>query len=339
MPNAPHSPPLVRAGGPAPRRACWKAAGKRWGRAVRAGLAWRECGIRTRLAPRRRTRARCRRRQWLERAANHLVGWFDRTIRRRAAKSSPPLPLSGHRRRTGAVPASGDGRRQPWVQRRRPAPRHATSPPSSPAWRGVASGLATGIDAAAHEAALAVGGLASPCSAPATTSPIRRASTAAGAHRRGRRGGQRIPARHPRRGAASSRRATASSAASRWHAGGRGRAEIRRADHRQAGGDRRARGLRPARLDRQPDERLPPADPRRRAAGRVAGRDPVRAAAARDRPGMALERRLACCEGPDPGREADGALEPGIARGRPHGLWQALGHDPTDMDQLVCAPD
>ena len=50
--------------------------------------------------------------------------------------------------------------------------------------------------------------------------------------------------------------------------------------------------------------------------------------------GMALERRLARCEGPDRGARP-AAPEPESPEGDPHGLWQALGHDPTDMDQLV----
>ena len=51
--------------------------------------------------------------------------------------------------------------------------------------------------------------------------------------------------------------------------------------------------------------------------------------------GMALERRLAQADPPrqpaSPGaRPTDPSLEDD-----PNGLWQALGHDPTDMDELV----
>ena len=57
----------------------------------------------------------------------------------------------------------------------------------------------------------------------------------------------------------------------RGHAGGRGRAQVRLADHRAAGGRVRARGHGDPRLAaRQPRARLQPADPRRRGAGPVA---------------------------------------------------------------------
>ena len=50
--------------------------------------------------------------------------------------------------------------------------------------------------------------------------------------------------------------------------------------------------------------------------------------------GMALERRLALFEDPD--RTSNPAsADAESPEGDPHGLWQALGHDPTDMDQLV----
>ena len=50
--------------------------------------------------------------------------------------------------------------------------------------------------------------------------------------------------------------------------------------------------------------------------------------------GMALERRLAQFEPADRSSKP-ASTEPEPADGDPHGLWQALGHDPTDMDQLV----
>jgi DNA processing protein len=50
--------------------------------------------------------------------------------------------------------------------------------------------------------------------------------------------------------------------------------------------------------------------------------------------GMALERRLAQSENPNRAMKP-APPEPESLDGDPHGLWQALGHDPTDMDELV----
>ena len=53
-----------------------------------------------------------------------------------------------------------------------------------------------------------------------------------------------------------------------------------------------------------------------------------------ERHGLALERRLGRSEGLE--RASDPASpEVETPDGEPQGLWQALGHDPTDMDQLV----
>ena len=50
--------------------------------------------------------------------------------------------------------------------------------------------------------------------------------------------------------------------------------------------------------------------------------------------GLALERRLALFEDPDRASNPASA-DAESPEGDPHGLWQALGHDPTGMDELV----
>lgn len=155
---------LVAAGGPSAPRRQLLAAHAGPAAALEAGpRAWREAGLgdaqqAALLGPTPRALARSR--DWLEVPGHHLLGWHDPdypALLRRAP--SPPLALfvAGNPALLWHPAVAVVGSRSPTPGGRDNATDFAHALAAS-GWA-VASGLAAGIDAAAHEAALAAGGL------------------------------------------------------------------------------------------------------------------------------------------------------------------------------------
>lgn len=153
---------LIAAGGPAaPRRRLLEAHGSASAALAAGGPAWRACGL-------DRAQARAlgadgggdaRSRDWLARPGHHLLGWHDpdypallRTI------PSPPLALfvAGDPALLWHPAVAVVGSRNPTAGGRDNAEDFARA--LAGAGLAVTSGLALGVDAAAHEAALAAGG-------------------------------------------------------------------------------------------------------------------------------------------------------------------------------------
>ena len=330
---------LVRAGGAlAPRRRLLERCGSAGAALSAPASLWRECGFETRPPPSARA-PDAGDGQWLERAGNHLVGWLDPDYPPLLREiPSPPLALfvSGEPARLWHPAIAVVGSRGPSAG----GLRHARDFAAVLARAGVcvASGLATGIDTAAHEAALAAGGLTLAVLGaghdqpyPPSQAPLQARIAEAGVVV-----SEYPPGTPPRRSQFPARNRILAGLALGTlvvEAGLKSGALITARQAATAGREVFAlpgsidnpmsRGCHQlirdgAQLVESPDEILSALPPLATGLG------------------MALERRLARCEGPDPDRGArPAAPEPESPEGDPHGLWQALGHDPTDMDQLV----
>ena len=234
-PNTPHFATLrLCAGGAlAPRRRLLERCGSAAAALSAPAGTWRECGFDKPPAAAARAidpgDAR-----WLEREGNHLVGWLDPDYPPLLREiPSPPLALfvSGEPARLWHPAIAIVGSRGPSAG----GLRHARDFAADLARSGVcvASGLATGIDTAAHEAALEAGGLTLAVLGAGHDQPYPPSQgPAAGAHRGDGRRDQRIPARHAAAPHPVPRAQPHPRRAGAGHAGGRGRTEIRRADHR-----------------------------------------------------------------------------------------------------------
>lgn len=328
---------LVRAAGAlAPRRRLLERCGSAGAALSAPASLWRECGFETRPPPSARA-PDAGDGQWLERAGNHLVGWLDPDYPPLLREiPSPPLALfvSGEPARLWHPAIAVVGSRGPSAG----GLRHARDFAAVLARAGVcvASGLATGIDTAAHEAALAAGGLTLAVLGaghdqpyPPSQAPLQARIAEAGVVV-----SEYPPGTPPRRSQFPARNRILAGLALGTlvvEAGLKSGALITARQAATAGREVFAlpgsidnpmsRGCHQlirdgAQLVESPDEILSALPPLATGLG------------------MALERRLARCEGPDRGARP-AAPEPESPEGDPHGLWQALGHDPTDMDQLV----
>jgi DNA processing protein len=328
---------FVRAGGAiAPRKRLIERCGSAEAALAAPSAAWRECGFETRLpASARATHSGDA--AWLEREGNHLVGWLDPDyppLLREIA--SPPLVLfvSGEPARLWHPAIAIVGSRGPSAG----GLRHARDFASALARAGVcvASGLATGIDTAAHEAVLEAGGLTLAVLGAGHDQPYppSQAPLQARIAETGIVVSEYPPGTPPRRSQFPARNRILAGLALGTlvvEAGLKSGALIT-ARQAAAGGrevfalpgsidNPLARGCHHlirdgAQLVESPDDILAALPPLATGLG------------------MALERRLAQFE---PANQVPKPVpaEPEPQDGDPHGLWQALGHDPTDMDQLV----
>jgi DNA processing protein len=328
---------LVRAGGAiAPRKRLLERCGGAEAALSAPATTWRECGFETRLpsaarAPDPDASA------WLQREGNHLVGWLDPDYPPLLREiPSPPLALfvSGEPARLWHPAIAIVGSRGPSAG----GLRHARDFASTLASAGVcvASGLATGIDTAAHEAALATGGLTLAVLGaghdqpyPPSQAPLQARIAGSGVVV-----SEYLPGTPPRRSQFPARNRILAGLALGTlvvEAGLKSGALITAKQAAAAGREvfslpgsidnPLARGCHQlirdgAQLVESPDEILAALPPLATGLG------------------LALERRLAQSEGAErtPRPESPDA---GPSGDDPHGLWQALGHDPTDMDQLV----
>ncbi|GAA5000888.1 DNA-protecting protein DprA [Pseudoluteimonas lycopersici] len=328
---------LVRAGGAiGPRKRLLERCGSAEAALSAPSATWRECGFETRLpAPARAADAGDA--AWLECEGNHLVGWLHPDYPPLLREiPSPPLALfvSGEPARLWHPAIAIVGSRGPSAG----GLRHARDFASTLASAGVsvASGLATGIDTAAHEAALTAGGLTlavlgaghgqpyppsqAPLQAriagtgvvvseyPPDTPPRRSQFPARNRILAGLALGTLVVEAGLKSGALITAKQAAASGREVFALPGSIDNPLSRGCHQLIRDG--------AQLVESPDEiliALPPL-----ATGL----------------GMALERRLAHSEGLE--RTVKPLVpEPDSPDGDPHGLWQALGHDPTDMDELV----
>lgn len=330
---------LVAAGGAlAPRRALLEALGSPAAALAAGPRAWRAAGLHAtqRRALRDGAEARARLRAWLSAGSGrHVLGWHDPdypALLREGA--NPPLALfvQGDPFLLWHPSVAVVGSRGPSAGGRDNASRFAAAFAAS--GLAVASGLAAGIDAAAHAAALAAGGrtfavlgtgpdIAYPRGHADLQARIGSAGALVSEHLPG------TPARRehfPRRNrilaalalgtvvVEAALRSGAAITARLAAEGGREVAALPGSIHNPL-----ARGCHRlirdgAALVETPEEVL-------------ALLAPMAAALARS-----LRGRLAAPPSGQPG-PARTRLAPG--REDPHPLWQALGHDPTDMDQLV----
>ena len=328
---------LVRAGGAlAPRRRLLERSGGAAAALAAPASLRRECGFDAAI-PAADRRSQAADAAWLERDGHHLVGWLDPDYPPLLREiPSPPLALfvAGEPARLWHPAVAVVGSRGPSAG----GLRHARAFASILAQGGVciASGLAAGIDTAAHEAALDAGGLTLAVLGaghdqpyPPTQAPLQARIAETGVVV-----SEYPPDTPPRRTQFPARNRILAGLALGTlvvEAGLKSGALI---TARQAAGCGRevfalpgsidnplARGCHQlirdgAQLVETPDEILAALPPLATGLG------------------MALERRLAQSEPPD--RAAGSAsTESEWPDGDPHGLWQALGHDPTDMDQLV----
>lgn len=328
---------LVRAGGAfAPRKRLLERCGSAEAALSAPSIVWRECGFETPI-PRNERAVDPGDARWLEREGNHFVGWLDPDYPPLLREiPSPPLALfvSGEPARLWHPAIAIVGSRGPSAG----GLRHARDFASTLARAGicVASGLATGIDTAAHEAALDAGGLTLAVLGaghdqpyPPSQAPLQARIAGTGVVV-----SEYSPGTPPRRSQFPARNRILAGLALGTlvvEAGLKSGALI---TAKQAAASGRevfalpgsidnplARGCHQlirdgAQLVESPDDILAALPPLATGLG------------------MALERRLAQSEGmervPKP---ASTESEP--PDGDPHGLWQALGHDPTDMDELV----
>ncbi len=328
---------LVRAGGPlAPRRRLLERCGSAAAALCAPAGTWRECGLdgSPSAAARAIDPGDAR---WLEREGHHLVGWLDPDYPPLLREiPSPPLALfvSGEPARLWHPAIAIVGSRGPSAG----GLRHARDFAADLARSGVcvASGLATGIDTAAHEAALEAGGLTLAVLGaghdqpyPPSQAPLQARIAETGVVI-----SEYPPGTPPRRTQFPARNRILAGLALGTlvvEAGLRSGALI---TARQAAACGRevfalpgsidnplARGCHQlirdgAQLAESPDDILSALPPLATGLG------------------MALERRLAHSGSPERAMTPV-ASELESPEGDPHGLWQALGHDPTDMDELV----
>ena len=328
---------FIRAGGAlAPRKRLLERCGSAKAALSAPSAAWRECGFETPIPKSERT-VDPGDAAWLDCEGNHLVGWLDPDYPPLLREiPSPPLALfvSGEPARLWHPAIAIVGSRGPSAG----GLRHARDFASTLAHAGfcVASGLATGIDTAAHEAALDAGGLTLAVLGTGHDQPYPPSQAPLQAHiaENGVVVSEYPPGTPPRRSQFPARNRILAGLALGTlvvEAGLKSGALI---TAKQAAGCGRevfalpgsidnplARGCHQlirdgAQLVESPDdilETLPPL-----ATGL----------------GMALERRLSQSEGTEGVPKAISS-ETEAPSDDSHGLWQALGHDPTDMDQLV----
>jgi DNA processing protein len=328
---------LVRAGGAiAPRKRLLERCGGAEAALSAPTAAWRECGFENRLPASARaidpTDA-----EWLERDGNHLVGWLDPDYPPLLREiPSPPLALfvSGEPARLWHPAIAIVGSRGPSSG----GLRHARDFSATLARAGVcvASGLATGIDTAAHEAALDARGLTLAVLGAGHGQPYppMQAPLQARIAETGIVVSEYPPGTPPRRSQFPARNRILAGLALGTlvvEAGLKSGALI---TARQAAGCGREVFALPGSIDNPLSRGCHQLI--RDGAQLVESADEILAALPplATGLGMALERRLAQAEGLERPRTPPSAdSEP--PGDDPHGLWHALGHDPTDMDQLV----
>jgi DNA processing protein len=329
---------LVRAGGAlAPRRRLLERCGSARAALAAPAAVWRECGFETPL-PRSMRTPDSGDTAWLGQENHHFVGWLDPDYPPLLKEiPSPPLALfvAGEPARLWHPAVAVVGSRGPSAG----GLRHARDFAAVLARAGVcvASGLATGIDTAAHEAALETGGLTLAVLGaghnqpyPPIQAPLQQRIAATGTVV-----SEYPPGTPPRRTQFPARNRILAGLALGTlvvEAGLKSGALITAKQAATSGREvfalpgsidnPLARGCHQlirdgAQLVESPDDILTALPPL--AAGL----------------GMALERRLAQAGStPAPAAgTADNVDAPDAED--PNGLWQALGHDPTDMDQLV----
>jgi DNA processing protein len=328
---------LVQAGGAiAPRRRLLERCGSAEAALSAPASLWRECGFETRLPAAARACAPGDA-EWLEREGNHLVGWLDPDYPPLLREiPSPPLALfvSGEPARLWHPAIAIVGSRGPSAG----GLRHARDFAATLAGAGVcvASGLATGIDTAAHAAALATGGLTLAVLGAGHGQPYppSQAPLQADIAENGVVVSEYLPGTPPRRSQFPARNRILAGLALGTlvvEAGLKSGALITAKQAAAAGREvfalpgsidnPLAHGCHQlirdgAQLVESPDEILTALPPLATGLG------------------LALERRLGQEEGLDRPRKP-ASEDPDPLDGDPHGLWHALGHDPTDMDQLV----
>jgi DNA processing protein len=328
---------LVRAGGAIPpRRRLLERCGGAQAALQAPARTWRECGFEAPL------RASARPpdpgdEAWLQRDGHHLVGWLDPDYPPLLREiPSPPLALfvAGEPARLWHPAVAIVGSRGPSAG----GLRHAREFAASLAAGGVCvgSGLATGIDTAAHEAALASGGLTLAVLGAGHDQPYPpgQAPLQARIAETGVVVSEYPPGTPPRRTQFPARNRILAGLALGTlvvEAGLKSGALI---TARQAAACGREVFALPGSIDnplaRGCHQLIRDGAQLVESPGEILTALPPLATGL----GMALERRLAQSEVPD--RAAERACPASDSAGDdPHGLWQALGHDPTDMDQLV----
>ena len=328
---------LVRAGGAlAPRRRLLERCGSAAAALAAPASLWRECGFGAAM-PAADRQPHTADAAWLEREGHHLVGWLDPDYPPLLREiPSPPLALfvSGEPARLWHPAIAVVGSRGPSAG----GLRHARAFASTLARGGVciASGLAAGIDTAAHEAALAADAITlavlgaghdqpyppsqAPLQAriaetgvvvseyPPDTPPRRTQFPARNRILAGLALGTLVVEAGMKSGALITARQAAACGREVFALPGSIDNPLVRGCHQLIRDG--------AQLVETPDEILAALPPLATGLG------------------MALERRLAQAGAPDRNAKAV-AAEPESPDSDPNGLWQALGHDPTDMDELV----